>query len=198
MAHGVFRGQGLRTSIFWSELKLDGHLRPCSRDFAATPAAQRNHHSGLRYLPQSKLDPSSRDSRFPGASRDNKVTPHSLLGDPPSFGASGCAVGRQNENGQVLSAQLPTRLALCGHCRCDHNQYRSNRNCDQPTDPINPWAAVATERGVDVPADDDTSDAAQDGEPEWDVVPATRSNELAEQANNDARDNHSDDLHMSS
>src|SRR5215218_1180730 len=126
----------------------------------------------------------------------NKATPHfssalNMLGEMRSGASTG-------NNGQVLSAQLPARLAPRGQCRCDHDQDRSNRNCYEPAHPVDPWAAVATERGVEVPAEDDTTDAAQDGQPERDVVSATRSNKLAEQADNDARDNHSDDLHISS
>src|SRR5688572_15090656 len=81
------------------------------------------------------------------------------------------------------------------HVRKDH-QYRCNRDRDQPSDPVDPWAAAAAEQDVEVPADDDTTDATQDGEPDRDVVPSARSNKLAEQADDDARDNDSDDLHM--
>src|SRR5215217_2368472 len=94
--------------------------------------------------------------------------------------------------------QLPTTLGLRSHRRGDNHQDRGNGNRHEPAGPVNAGATVATERRVEVPADDDSSDTTQDGEPEWDVVPTIRSNKLAEQANNDARDNHSDDLHVSS
>src|SRR4030095_12325811 len=96
---------------------------------------------------------------------------------------------------QQLDRSAPCFAPHHHHVGDDH-QYRSNRDCDEPADPIDSGAAVATEQNVDVPADEDTTDATQDGEPDRDVVPSARSNKLAEQPNDDARDNHADDLPM--
>jgi hypothetical protein len=38
--------------------------------------------------------------RVPGASRDNKVTPHSLLGDPPSLGRQDVQWGVRTKMGK--------------------------------------------------------------------------------------------------
>ena len=48
---------------------------------------------------------------------------------------------------------------------------------------------------VDEPAEDDAADAAQDGQPDRDVVLVARSDELAQQPDDDARDDDADDLH---
>ena len=65
---------------------------------------------------------------------------------------------------------------------------------DKPAHPVDAGAAVASERGVDEPAEDDASDPAEDGEPQRDVVLVARGDELSEQADDDARDDHNDDL----
>src|SRR5215217_3378805 len=47
-----------------------------------------------------------------------------------------------------------------GHCRGDDDQYDRDRDGHDPAHPVDTWAAVAAEGGVDEPADDHTADAA--------------------------------------
>ena len=63
----------------------------------------------------------------------------------------------------------------------------------QSTPRVSPAAA---ERGVHEPAEDDSADAAQDGEPDRDVVLVAGSDELAQQADDDASDDDADDFHV--
>src|SRR4051794_22207210 len=77
----------------------------------------------------------------------------------------------------------------------DDHQDCGHHDGDDPTDPVDAGAAVAAEGGVDEPSDDHATDAAEHGEPDRDVVLVPRSDELAEQADDDARDDDADDLH---
>ena len=58
-----------------------------------------------------------------------------------------------------------------------------------------PFGLLDAEGSRDVVADQDTDDAADDREPQRDVVPVSGGHELAEQADDDAGDDDSDDIH---
>src|SRR4029079_12085555 len=77
----------------------------------------------------------------------------------------------------------------------DDDQDGRDHDRDDPADPVHAGAAVAPERGVDEPAEHDSADAAEDGQPDRDVVLVARSDELAQQPDDDARDDDADDLH---
>ena len=58
-----------------------------------------------------------------------------------------------------------------------------------------PGAAVAAEGAVNEPADQYAADPTEDGEPKRSVVSAAWCNELAQQADDDSGNDHSDDFH---
>src|SRR5512133_226735 len=129
----------------------------------------------------------------------NALTPHFLASHPAIDGALRVkwGVSYQRERGLGLRRATPCS-GPHHHGIGDDHQDRGNGNGDEPTDPVDSRTPVATERRVDVPADEDTDDATHNGEPDRDVVPCARSNKLPKQANNDACNDHSDDLHTSS
>lgn len=62
------------------------------------------------------------------------------------------------------------------------NQDGGDDDRHDPADPVDTVAAVTAERCVDVPTQDDASDAAQDGQPDGDVVLVARRDQLAKAA----------------
>ena len=65
-----------------------------------------------------------------------------------------------------------------GHRGGDHDQDSRYRDRDDPPHPIDAGAAVAPERGVDEPTDQDPTDPTNDGQPDRDVVPVARATNL--------------------
>jgi hypothetical protein len=82
-----------------------------------------------------------------------------------------------------------------GDCGRDHDEDDGHRERDQPPNPIDTGTAISAERCVDEPADQNPGDSADDGQPNRDVVPVSRSHELAQQADNDTGHDDTDDLH---
>src|SRR6188472_3265442 len=95
---------------------------------------------------------------------------------PPSCATTQQYAGRERMRWGVSDEQsrlrpsAPRSAPHHDRVRDDH-QDRSADDRNEPTGPVDPGAAVAAEQNVDVPADDHTTDAAQNGEPNRDVVP---------------------------
>src|SRR5215204_6392673 len=91
---------------------------------------------------------------------------------------------------------LLDRPAASGcHRGRDHDQDGRHDDADDPPGPVNAARRRNTERGGEVVADEHTADPADNGEPEWNVVAVAWRDELAQQADDDAGDDHTDDVH---
>src|SRR5215216_5026458 len=77
----------------------------------------------------------------------------------------------------------------------DHDQDRRDNDADNPPDPVNAARRLNTERCGEVVADEHAPDPADNGEPERNVVAVAWREELAQQADDDACDDHTDDVH---
>ena len=81
------------------------------------------------------------------------------------------------------------------HCGGNDDKHRGHRDRNEPAHPIDPGAPVAAEGAVNEPADQYAADPTEDGEPNGSVVSAAWCNELAQQADDDSGNDHSDDFH---
>ena len=91
--------------------------------------------------------------------------------------------------------RLDPSAAPTGHGGGDDHQDGRDGDRDDPADPVDSSTAVAAEGGVDEPPDEHAADSAQDGQPDGDVVLVARGDELSEQTDDDACDQHTNDFH---
>src|SRR4030095_13838278 len=77
----------------------------------------------------------------------------------------------------------------------DHDQDRCDDDADDPPDPVDAARGLNPEGCGQVVADEHAADPADNGEPERNVVAVARREELAQQADDDACDDHTDDVH---
>src|ERR671913_1721825 len=77
----------------------------------------------------------------------------------------------------------------------DHDQDGRDDDADDPPDPVDAARRLNTERCGEVVADEHATDPADNGEPERNVVAVPRREELAQQADDDAGNDHTDDVH---
>src|SRR4051794_37017007 len=82
-----------------------------------------------------------------------------------------------------------------GHGRRDDDEDGRDDDADDPPDPVDALGCLDPQSCGDVVADQHTADAAEQGQPERDVVPVAGSDELAEQSDDQTCDENSDDLH---
>src|SRR5829696_3667770 len=82
-----------------------------------------------------------------------------------------------------------------GHGRRDDDEDGRDDDADDPPDPVDAAGCLDAQSSGDVVADQHAADAAEQGQPERDVVPVAGSDELAQQSDDDACDENSDDLH---
>src|SRR5215211_4442796 len=85
--------------------------------------------------------------------------------------------------------------ASARHRGRDHDQDGRDDDADDPPDPVDAARRLNPERCGEVVADEHPADPAEDGEPERNVVAVARREELAQQADDDAGDDHTDDVH---
>src|SRR5215217_2241078 len=111
--------------------------------------------------------------------------------DPTEAWLWAVPVQRLQEPGESQDARPRPRCHRGG----DHDEDSGYGDRDDPPHPVDTRTTVAPERGVDEPADQDPTDAADDGQPDRDVVPVARGDELAQQADDDAGEDDTDDLH---
>src|SRR5215218_3279295 len=77
----------------------------------------------------------------------------------------------------------------------DHDEDSRDDDADDPPDPVDAAGRLNTEGCGEVVADEHAADPADNGEPERNVVAVARREELAQQADDDACDDHTDDVH---
>src|SRR5215207_8992472 len=77
----------------------------------------------------------------------------------------------------------------------DHDQDGRDDDADDPPDPVDAARRLNPERCGEVVADEHAADPADNGQPEWNVVAVARREELAQQADDDAGDDYTDDVH---
>src|SRR5215207_735389 len=77
----------------------------------------------------------------------------------------------------------------------DHDQDGRNDDADDPPDPVDAARRLNTQRCGEVVADEHAADPADNRKPERNVVAVARREELAQQADDDAGDDHTDDVH---
>src|SRR5215216_1776412 len=77
----------------------------------------------------------------------------------------------------------------------DHDQDGRDDDADDPPGPVDAARRLNTEGCGQVVADEHAADPADNGEPERNVVAVAWREELAQQADDDACDDHTDDVH---
>src|SRR5215216_7946680 len=77
----------------------------------------------------------------------------------------------------------------------NHDKDRRDDDADDPPDPVDAARRLNTQRCGEVVADEYPDDPADNGEPERNVVAVAWREELAQQADDDACDDHTDDVH---
>src|SRR5215207_10919205 len=85
---------------------------------------------------------------------------------------------------------LDRPAASGGHRGRDHDQDGRDDDADDPPGPVDAGRRVNTERCGEVVADEHATDPADNSEPERDVVAVAWREELAQQADDDACDDH--------
>src|SRR5215207_8191911 len=85
--------------------------------------------------------------------------------------------------------------ASARHRGRDHDQDSRDDDADDPPDPVDAARRLNPERCGEVVADEHPADPADNGQPEWNVVAVAWREELAQQADDDACDDHTDDVH---
>src|SRR5215207_8883199 len=111
----------------------------------------------------------------------------------------GSPPGRSFMRAEDLVLAIPGRLdrpaASARHRGRDHDQDRRNDDADDPPDPVDAARRLNTQRCGEVVADEHAADPADNRKPERNVVAVPRREELAQQADDDACDDHTDDVH---
>src|SRR5829696_3398488 len=82
-----------------------------------------------------------------------------------------------------------------GDGRREHDEDRRDDDTDDPPGPVDALGRLDPQGSGDVVADEHAADATEDSQPERDVVPVAGSDELAEQPDDEACDENSDDVH---
>src|SRR5918994_171976 len=77
----------------------------------------------------------------------------------------------------------------------DHDQDGRDDDADDPPGPVDAARRLNTERCGQVVADEHAADPADNSEPERNVVAVARREELAQQADDDAGDDHTNNVH---
>src|SRR5215211_3048518 len=97
----------------------------------------------------------------------------------------------------VLAVREPLDrpAASARHRGCDHDEDSRDDDADDPPDPVDAADRLNTEGCGEVVADEHAADPADNRQPERDVVAVARGEELAQQADDDACDDHTDDVH---
>src|SRR3712207_4879215 len=90
---------------------------------------------------------------------------------------------------------LDRPAASARHRGRDHDEDGRDDDADDPPDPVDAARRLNTEPCGQVVADEHAADPADNREPERNVVSVARRDELAEQADDDACDDHTDDVH---
>src|SRR5215216_2835567 len=90
---------------------------------------------------------------------------------------------------------LDRPAASARHRGRDHDEDDRDDDADDPPGPVDAARGLNTERCGEVVADEHSADPADNGEPERNVVAVARREELAQQADDDACDDHTDDVH---
>ena len=106
---------------------------------------------------------------------------------PCGCGASSCRAGCQTRVRVPVLRPVTVEAMTTRTARGDDG--------DDPADPVDTVGAVATEQRVDVVAEEHAADAAEDGEPQRDVVLVAGGDELAEETDDRAYDDEDDDVH---
>src|SRR5829696_1470449 len=110
----------------------------------------------------------------------------SSVGEPPTPFRSGLRGARTSGVAKSRESD-PAAGPPPGHGR---------RDDDEPPDPVDPAGCLDAQSSGDVVADQHAADAAEQGQPEGDVVPVAGSDELPQQSDDQTRDENSDDLHV--
>src|SRR5215203_772869 len=105
--------------------------------------------------------------------------------------------GASSAEGLVLAApgSLDGPAASARHRGRDHDQDGRDDDADDPPDPVDAARRLNPERCGEVVADEHAADPADNRQPEWNVVAVAWREELAQQADDDAGDDHTDDVH---
>src|SRR5215207_6378155 len=90
---------------------------------------------------------------------------------------------------------LDRPAASGGHRGRDHDEDGRDDDADDPPGPVDAGRRLNTDRCGEVVADEHDADPADNGEPDRDVVAVAWREELAQQADDDAGDDHTDDVH---
>src|SRR5215213_7524721 len=91
---------------------------------------------------------------------------------------------------------LDRPAASARHRGRDHDQDGRDDDADDPPDPVDAARRLNTERCGEVVADEHSADPADNRKPERNVVAVAWREELAQQADDDACDDHTDDVHL--
>src|SRR5215207_8873410 len=89
---------------------------------------------------------------------------------------------------------LDRPAASARHRGRDHDQDRRDDDADDPPDPVDAARRLNPQRCGKVVADEHAADPADNSQPERNVVAVPRREELAQQADDDAGDDHTDDV----
>src|SRR5215218_4236261 len=93
---------------------------------------------------------------------------------------------------------LDRPAASARHRGRDHDQDGRDDDADDPPDPVNAARRLNTQRCGQVVADEHAADPTDNGEPDRNVVAVARREELAQCADDDACDDHTDEVHIDS
>src|SRR5215207_4011242 len=85
--------------------------------------------------------------------------------------------------------------ASARHRSRNHDQDGRDDDADDPPDPVDAARRLHPERCGEVVADEHPADPADNSQPERNVVAVARREELAQQANDDAGDDHTNNVH---
>src|SRR5512132_1635483 len=108
-------------------------------------------------------------------------------------------ISRSCTRAEDLALAVPGLLdrpaASARHRGRDHDEDGRDDDADDPPGPVDAARGGNTERCGEVVADEHSADPADNGEPERNVVAVARREELAQQADDDACDDYTDDIH---
>jgi len=123
------------------------------------------------------------------AGRVEAVRPHGF--DP----AGASSAPRTWSSRSQDSLNCPAASSSARHRGRDHDEDGRDDDADDPPDPVDAARRLNTERCGDVVADEHSADPAENSKPERNVVAVAWRDELAQQADDDACDDHTDDVH---
>src|SRR5829696_8595654 len=105
----------------------------------------------------------------------------SSVGEPPTPFRSGLRGARTSGVANSRESD-PAAGPPPGHGRRDDDEDGRDHDADDPPDPVDPAGCLDAQSSGDVVADQHAADAAEQGQPEGDVVPVTGSDELPQQS----------------